>query len=326
MKQAALFYSILTVLVCFSTKGQEKTDAVERLHEEINLLVPEGAVLETLAEGFSWSEGPVWVPELKAVLFTDVPQNKAYRWDETSGLQVYLDPSGYTGHAPNKKKAGANGLILDTEGNLLLAQHGDRRIAKMLAPLGAQTAFITLVDTYQGKRFHSPNDLILSKNGALYFTDPPYGLDGDNDPLREIEFNGVYRLSSEGETTLLYKDLTRPNGLAFSKDESILYIANSDPKQNLWMAFDHIEGKLENPRVFFDATAIDKPGLADGLKVHSSGAVFATGPGGVLIFSAQGKHLGTIRTPGRAANCAFDEDETYLYITANKYLTRIKLK
>ena len=326
MQQAALFLFILTVLPSVSTKGQEKPDSVERLHEEINLIVPEGVVLETLAQGFSWSEGPLWVPQLKAVLFTDVPQNKAYRWDEASGLQAYLDPSGYTGHAPNKKKAGANGLILDTEGNLLLAQHGDRRIAKMLAPLETQTAFITLVDTYQGKRFHSPNDLILSKKGDLYFTDPPYGLNGDNDPLREIKFNGVYRLSSEGETTLLYNDLTRPNGLAFSKDESILYIANSDPKQNLWMAFDHIEGKLENPRVFFDATAIDKPGLADGLKVHSSGAVFATGPGGILIFSEHGKHLGTIRTPGRAANCAFDEDETYLYITANKYLTRIKLK
>jgi len=325
MKKPALILSVLTTLLSVSTKGQENADPVERHHEEVNSLVPKGAVLETLAEGFSWSEGPVWVPELKAILFTDVPLNKAYRWDETNGLQVYLDPSGYTEHAPNEKKAGANGLILDAAGNLLLAQHGDRRIAKMLAPLKTQSAFITLVDTYDGKRFHSPNDLILSKEGDLYFTDPPYGLNGDEDPLREMDFNGVYRLSNERKTSLLYGDLTRPNGLAFSKDESVLYVANSDPKQNLWMAFDHIEGKLENPRIFFDATAINKPGLADGLKVHSSGAVFATGPGGVLIFSSQGKHLGTIQTPGRAANCAFDEDETYLYITANKYLTRIKL-
>lgn len=318
-------YTCLFFLFTNTIVAQKTIGAVERIDPEINRLISEDAVLETLAEGFSWSEGPVWVPELKAVLFTDVPKNKAYRWDETSGLQVYLDPSGYTEHAPNEKKAGANGLILDKEGNLLLAQHGDRRIAKMLAPLEAQTPFITLVDTFEGKRFHSPNDLILSEEGDLYFTDPPYGLNGDEDLLREIEYNGVYRLSSEGETTLLYSDLTRPNGLAFSKDESVLYVANSDPKQNLWMAFDHMEGKLENPRIFFDATAIDKPGLADGLKVHSSGAIFATGPGGVLIFSAQGKHLGTIQTPGRAANCAFDEDETYLYITANKYLTRIKL-
>ena len=325
MKQPTLFLSILTLLLCFSTKGQEKPDAVDRISEDINELIPKGAVLETLAEGFSWSEGPVWVPELKAVLFTDVPQNKAYRWDEANGLQVYLDPSGYTAYAPNEKKAGANGLILDPKGNLLLAQHGDRRIAKMLAPLETKSSFITLVNSFGGKRFHSPNDLILSSNGDLLFTDPPYGLNGDEDPLREIKFNGVYRHSSEGETTLLYSGLTRPNGLAFSRDESILYIANSDPKKNLWMAFDYKDGALENPRVFFDATAFKQPGLADGLKVHSSGAVFATGPGGVLVFSAQGKHLGTIRTPGRAANCAFDDNEDHLYITANKYLTRIKL-
>ena len=325
MKQPTLFLSILTLLLCFSTKGQEKPDAVDRINEDINELIPKGAVLETLAEGFSWSEGPVWVPELKAVLFTDVPQNKAYRWDEANGLQVYLDPSGYTAYAPNEKKSGANGLILDPKGNLLLAQHGDRRIAKMLAPLETKSSFITLVDSFGGKRFHSPNDLILSSNGDLLFTDPPYGLNGDEDPLREIKFNGVYRHSSEGETTLLYSGLTRPNGLAFSRDESILYIANSDPKKNLWMAFDYKDGALENPRVFFDATAFKQPGLADGLKVHSSGAVFATGPGGVLVFSAQGKHLGTIRTPGRAANCAFDDNEDHLYITANKYLTRIKL-
>ena len=325
MKKPALFLSVLTTLLSLSTKGQENADPVERLHEEINSLVPQGAVLETLAEGFSWSEGPVWVPELKAVLFTDVPQNKAYRWDEANGLQVYLDPSGYTAYAPNEKKAGANGLILDPKGNLLLAQHGDRRIAKMLAPLETKSSFITLVNSFGGKRFHSPNDLILSSNGDLLFTDPPYGLNGDEDPLREIKFNGVYRHSSEGETTLLYSGLTRPNGLAFSRDESILYIANSDPKKNLWMAFDYKDGALENPRVFFDATAFKQPGLADGLKVHSSGAVFATGPGGVLVFSAQGKHLGTIRTPGRAANCAFDDNEDHLYITANKYLTRIKL-
>jgi gluconolactonase len=324
MKTSPL-YACLFFLFTSTIVGQKTIGSVERLDPEINRLIPGNAVIEILADGFSWSEGPVWVPELKAVLFTDVPQNKAYRWDEANGLQVYLDPSGYTAYAPNEKKSGANGLILDPKGNLLLAQHGDRRIAKMLAPLETKSSFITLVDSFGGKRFHSPNDLILSSNGDLLFTDPPYGLNGDEDPLREIKFNGVYRHSSEGETTLLYSGLTRPNGLAFSRDESILYIANSDPKKNLWMAFDYKDGALENPRVFFDATAFKQPGLADGLKVHSSGAVFATGPGGVLIFSAQGKHLGTIRTPGRAANCAFDEDETYLYITANKYLTRIKL-
>lgn len=320
------FLSVLFVLLCFSTNGQEKLDAVERLHEDIHLLVPKGAVLETLAEGFSWSEGPVWVEELNALLFTDVPNNKAYRWDVDKGLQTYLNPSGYTGYAPNEKKAGGNGLTLDTKGNLIIAQHGDRRIAKLNAPLDSTGSFITVVDRYEGKRFHSPNDLVFNQRGDLFFTDPPYGLNGDRDPLRELPNNGVYRINKNGEIALVFAELSRPNGLAFSADESVLYLANSDAKQNLWMAFDHKEGVLTNSRVFFDATTIKNPGLADGLKVHSTGAVFATGPGGVLVLSPEGKHLGTIRTPGPAANCAFDTNESYLYITANKYLTRIKLK
>lgn len=326
MKKSTLFLSVLFVSLCFTTKGQEKPDAVERLHEEINLLVPKGAVLETLAEGFSWSEGPVWVKELNALLFTDVPTNKAYRWDSDQGLQVFLDPSGYTGYAPHKKNSGGNGLTLDADRNLIIAQHGDRRIAKINAPLDSAGTFVTVVDRFEGKRFHSPNDLVFNQKGDLFFTDPPYGLKGDLDPLRELAHNGVYRLDNNGKIDLVYAKLSRPNGIAFSPDEAVLYVANSDPKRNLWMAFDHKDGILKNPRVFFDATAMKKQGLADGLKVHSSGAVFATGPGGILIFDAEGKHLGTIRTPGRAANCAFDDNETYLYITANKYLTRIKLK
>lgn len=326
MIHSSPFLSALFVLFCLSTSCQDKSDSVERLDEEINLLIPKDAVLEILANGFSWSEGPVWVKELNALLFTDVPNNKAYRWDADKGLQTYLDPSGYTGYAPNEKKSGGNGLTLDAKGNLIIAQHGDRRIAKLNAPLDSTGSFITVVDRFEGKRFHSPNDLIFNQRGDLFFTDPPYGLNGDRDPLRELPNNGVYRISKNGEIALVFSKLSRPNGLAFSPDESVLYLANSDPKQNLWMAFDHIEGNLANPRVFFDATAIKNPGLADGLKVHSTGTVFATGPGGVLVFSPQGKHLGTIRTPGRAANCAFDNNESYLYITANKYLTRIKLK
>jgi len=319
-------YACLFLLFTNTAVAQKTIGSIERLDPEINLLIPENAVIEILANGFSWSEGPVWVPELKAVLFTDVPQNKAYRWDETNGLQTYLDPSGYTGYAPHNKKSGGNGLILDPEGNLLIAQHGDRRIAKMKAPLESKSPFTTVVDSFDGNRFHSPNDLILSKNGDLYFTDPPYGLDGDDDPLRELDFNGVYRYSSEGKTALLYSDLNRPNGLAFSKDESILYVANSDPQRNLWMAFDLDNGRLSNERVFFDATRIKRPGLADGMKVHSKGYVFATGPGGVLIFTPEGKHLGTILTEVRTANCAFDSEEKYLYMTSHNYLTRIKLK
>lgn len=305
---------------------QQTSGQIERLDDQINLLIADDAVIEVLADGFKWSEGPVWVPELEALLFTDVPANKAYRWDEKNGLQLYLDPSGYTGLAPNEKKSGANGLILDSNGNLLIAQHGDRRIAKINAPLANGGTFTAVVDQFQGKRFHSPNDLILSSSGVLFFTDPPYGLEGDTDPLRELSHNGVYRLDPNGSLSLVYGKLSRPNGLAFSKDESVLYVANSDAKQNLWLAFGRKDGNYVTPRIFFDATTSPRAGLADGLKVHSSGMIFATGPGGVLILSPEGKHLGTILTEGPTANCAFDAEEAYLYMTSNRQLTRIKLK
>lgn len=320
MKAVLLLFSTLFSLCCFTQQ------TVERLDNEINLLIDADAAIEILADGFSWSEGPVWVPQLNAVLFTDVPENKLYRWDEKNGLSNFLDPSGYTGYAPNEKKAGGNGLILDPKGNLLIAQHGDRRIAKVMAPLDKPGDFTTVVNRFEGKRFHSPNDLILHSNGDLYFTDPPYGLKGDNDPLRELETNGVYRLSKAGELSLVYSRLNRPNGLALSPDEKTLYVANSDTKRNLWMAFDLVDGQLLKERVFFDATSIDRPGLADGMKVNKEGYVFATGPGGVLIFNPQGKHLGTILTPERTANCAFNEDESVLYMTSHHYLTRIHLK
>jgi len=323
MKAVIVLFSTLFSLCCFA---QQTVESIERLDDEINLLIDADAAIEILADGFSWSEGPVWVPQLNAVLFTDVPENKLYRWDEANGLSVFLDPSGYTGYAPNEKKAGGNGLILDTKGNLLIAQHGDRRIAKVMAPLDKPGAFTTVVDRFEGKRFHSPNDLILHSNGDLYFTDPPYGLKGDDDLLRELQTNGVYRLNKAEGLSLVYEQLNRPNGLALSPDEKTLYVANSDTKRNLWMAFDLVNGQFLNERVFFDATSIDRPGLADGMKVNKEGYVFATGPGGVLIFNPQGKHLGTILTPERTANCAFNEDESVLYMTSHHYLTRIQLK
>ena len=314
------------ILLMTTSFGQKTIGGIERLDAQLDQLIDPSTKVEILAEGFNWAEGPVWVPQLNAVLFTDVPENKLYQWEEINGLSIYLDPSGYTGYAPNEKKAGGNGLILDPEGNLLIAQHGDRRIAKVMAPLDKPGAFTTVVDRFEGKRFHSPNDLILHSNGDLYFTDPPYGLSGDTDPLKELATNGVYRLSKNGVLSLIYPQLNRPNGLALSPDEKTLYVANSDAKRNLWMAFDLVEGKLLNERVFFDATSMERPGLADGMKVNKNGYVFATGPGGVLVLSPEGKHLGTILTVERTANCAFNEDESVLYMTSDRYLTRIKMK
>lgn len=325
MKKIIFPFLILLSLSAFS---QKTIGSIERLDDEINALIVEEAVIEILADGFTWAEGPVWVPEIGAVLFTDVPENKIYKWNETEGLSVYLDPSGYTGYAPNKKKSGANGLILDSKGNLIMAQHGDRRIAKVNAPLSMprDRDFITIVDSFEGKRFNSPNDLILAKNGDLYFTDPPYGLEGDEDSLKEISTNGVYRLSKSGRINQIYSKLNRPNGLAFSLDETILYVANSHPDKNLWMALSIEDGLVTKEKVFFDATGKEGKGLADGLKVHSKGYVFATGPGGVLIFTPQGKHIGTIKTEVATANCTFNADESILYMTSHNYFTRIRLK
>ena len=305
--------------------------SVERLDAGLDALVPPDATLDVLAEGFDWSEGPVWVPAGGYVLFSDIPPNSIYRWKEGEGHRLYLQPSGYTGEEARGGEVGSNGLVLDAEGRLVLAQHGDRRIARLDAPLDAPTpTYTTLADRYDGKRFNSPNDLVYHSSGALYFTDPPYGLEQQmDDPAKEIDFQGVYRLDPDGTVTLLADDLSRPNGIAFSPDEQTLYVANSDPERAIWMAYD-VEpgGSIANGRVFFDATAFvqdGKPGLPDGLKIDQQGNVFATGPGGVLVFAPDGTHLGTLDTTQATSNCAFGNDGSTLYVTADMYLLRIRL-
>ena len=304
---------------------------VERLDPAIDAIIPADAVIEVLAEGFDWAEGPVWIEDGAYVLFSDVPQNRIYRWKEGAGLEAWLEPSGYTGDAVRGGEPGSNGLLLDSEGRLVLCQHGDRRVARMEAPLAAPApVFTTLADNYQGRRFSSPNDAAFDSRGALFFSDPPYGLpQGPDDPTRETPVNGVYRLGVDGAVTLLTGELSRPNGIALSPDQKTLYVANSDPERAIWMAYDLLpSGRIANGRVFFDATEQvgANPGLPDGLKVDKTGNLFATGPGGVLVFSPDGRHLGTIRTTQATANCAFDRDGTALYMTADSYLLRIRLR
>jgi gluconolactonase len=299
---------------------------IERLDPRFDALVPKDGKLEKLASGFDWSEGPVWIREGSHLLFSDVPQNIVYRWKDGEGAISFLNPSGYTGKAPRPGERGSNGLTLDAEGRLVLCQHGDRRVAR----LEKGGSFTTLADRYQGKRFNSPNDLVFKSNGDLYFTDPPYGLPQQaKDPARELDFCGVYRLAKDGAVTLLTKELTRPNGLAFSPDEKTLYVAVSDPDRPVWMAYAVKEdGTLGPGRVFFDAAALRKQGrkgLPDGLKVDLAGNLFATGPGGVLVLSPDGKHLGTLMTGEATANCAFGGDGSTLYVTADMHLCRIKL-
>jgi gluconolactonase len=336
MEVKFILLNIICFVACLNAQPKRTIGSVERLQPEIDEFVSQEAEIEILAEGFEWSEGPVWVEQLNAVLFSDVPKNKIYRWDEKNGLTIFLDPSGYTGIAPrdkqgslnavNRDEGGSNGLTLDQNDQLIICMHGDRRIAKLKD--WKMKDFTTIVGKYQGKYFNSPNDLVYAKNGDLYFTDPPYGLKkGDNDPLKELGFNGVFKLNSGGELSLVIDDLTRPNGVAISNDQKTLYIAISDSKNPRIMAYDIVSDGVENARVFFDGNALAKEnkGSFDGLKVHPSGTLFSTGPGGVLVLTPEGKHLGTIRTQERSANCAFDSQFQYLYMTSDMYLTRIKL-
>ena len=310
-------------------KKQATLGTVERKDPALDQIIPKDAVIELLeADRFVWAEGPVWLPKEKALLFSDIPRNMVWKWKEGKGLEKFLQPSGYTGKEPfTGKEPGSNGLALDKQGRLILCQHGDRRVAR----LTKDGKFETLADKYMGKRLNSPNDLVFKSNGDLYFTDPPYGLPKlTEDPAKELDFQGVYRLSSKGELTLLTKEMTRPNGIAFSPDEKTLYVANSDPKQAVWMAFPvKADGTLGKGKVFFDATksvGTKMPGLPDGMKVDRAGNVFATGPGGVYIFSPDGKHLGTLATGVPTANCGWGDDGSVLYITADKNLCRIKTR
>ena len=320
---------ILLVGLITNLSAQEKKEtigSVERINPEMDLYVPKGSEVEILARGFGWSEGPVWVDQLNAVLFSDVRNNKAYRWDDKNGLSIFLDPSGFTGIVPANKKAGSNGLTLNSKNELVLAMHGDRRIAKLKS--WNEKTFETIVNRYEGNLFSSPNDLVYAKNGDLYFTDPPYGLkDFNNDGLKELPYNGVYKLSYSGSLSLIIDDLSIPNGIAISNDQKTLYVNVSDREDMKIMAYDVTSSGVTNGRVFFDGNELAKKdnGSFDGLKIHPSGTIFSTGPGGVLVIKPDGTHLGTIRTEKSSANCAFDSSFQNLYMTSHMYLTRIKL-
>ncbi len=279
--------------------------------------------LERLATGFQFTEGPVWMPSEEALLFSDPNDNTIYRWSEEAGIAVFRVKSGYAGadvglyHQP-----GSNGLALDPEGRLTIAEHGNRRITR-LEKNGVVTV---LADRYQGKRLNSPNDLVYRSDGTLYFTDPPFGLPRVfEDPRKELAFSGVYRLK-DGQLDLVATDVTGPNGLAFSPDERVLYVTNWDERNKVVMRYDVAEdGGIGRGRVFFDMT--DAPGeeALDGLKVDASGTLYVSGPGGLWVISADGTHLGTVRLPELAANLAWgDSDGRSLYLTARTGLYRLR--
>lgn len=299
---------------------------VERLDPALDeLLAPETKV-ELLAEGFQWVEGPVWSSRAEALLFADVPRNVVWRWRDFEGLTEYLKPSGYTARPWSGGDSGANGMTLDNEGRLILAQHGDRQVARSKG----RNQFEPLATNFQGRRFNSPNDVVLHSSGDVYFTDPPYGLSGGtNDPKRELSFQGVFRVSRRGRVSVIIRDLTFPNGLAFSPDEHRLYVAVSDPRRAQYLSYEvQKDGTVGDGKVLFDATPLvnGRPGLPDGIKVDSKGNLWATGPGGVLVLTPEGRHLGTIGTGDAIANCAWGEDGSVLYLTASSRLCRIRTR
>jgi gluconolactonase len=296
--------------------------SVVRNDPAIDSIVPAGVKAERLAEGFLFTEGPVWVPE-GYLLFSDPNANTIYRWSDNDGLSVFRTKSGYTGlDIGEYGQPGSNGLALDREGRLTINEHGNHRVSR-LEKTGALTV---LADRYDGKRLNSPNDLVYKSDGSLYFTDPPFGLPKFADDARkELPFSGVFRMA--GETLqLVGRDLNGPNGLAFSPNEKYLYVGNWDEKNKVVMRYAvKPDGTLAKGEVFFDMTGASGQDALDGVKVDERGNVYVSGPGGLWILSPDGKHLGTIVTPEHPHNFAWGDDGRSLYVTARSTLYRIRL-
>jgi gluconolactonase len=313
---------------------------VDRLDAGLDAIVPANATIERVATGFTWVEGPIWIPA-GYLLFAEITSNSIRKLMPDGMVSIFMQPSGYKGAAPyGGKEPGSNGMTLDAKGRLTVAGHAHRDVWR-LESLDPKAQVTVLADSFEGKKLNSPNDLVYRRSdGSLYFTDPPYGLptQGDSDPIKELQVNGVYRLAkafdqkpgaapARDQLQLLIKDLPRPNGIVFSPDERYLYVNNSEPKK-VWMRYRVTEdGTLTDAKLFYDATSDTRPGAPDGMKVDRRGNVYSTGPGGIWIFSPEGKALGTILIPERTANVNWGgADHKTLYITASSSIYRVTLK
>ena len=324
----------LSVVALSACTSQSKTSAekphtsshIEVFDPALEAIVDPNVEWEILASDFQWAEGPTWDKHREQLYFTDVPANKAYVWKESRGAEVFLDPSG-SDATEGFREPGANGLLYVDTNRLLLANHGLRAVQMLnLEDQSRQN----LIDRFDGKKFNSPNDLVMSSDGHIYFSDPPYGLAGLNDsPMKEQSHNGVYRLSPAGDVELLTDALTFPNGVSLSPDETTLYVAQSDPQQPVVFAIDINGNAPKAPEIFFDMKPYMSeaaPGLPDGFAMCETGDMFVTGPGGVFILSPDGQVLGRILTGSATANCAFGEAGRTLFITAQDRLLRIPTK
>ena len=333
MNRTHIEKSIVLLLCIFlaSCSSSEKHPAfIERYQPSLDEIISVTVKRDTITTGYDWSEGPVWVASENMLLFSDVPKNIIYTWTEKDGAKPYLTPSGYTDTIPRGGEPGSNGLIINKAGELILSQHGDRKIAAMQSSLSdPKPVFRTLADNYNGKKLNSPNDIIQDSQGNYYFTDPPYGMvNPERDSTKETPFQGVYKITTDGKIHLLLDSLTRPNGIALSPDEKFLYIANSDPEKAYVYKYEVDGDRVKSGKVMYDASALTKslPGLPDGMKIDAKGNVFATGPGGIFIFSPADELIGKILFNDPTSNCAFADDGKTLYATSDMHIFRIELR
>lgn len=321
---------LIILLISLSSYAQQTYPTLGKIityDPPFSKLVSANAKIEVIATWLKWAEGPVWVKDGGYLLFSDAPQNTIFRWDEKNGLQPFLKPSGYTGLGQYSDEPGSNGLLVNPEGELVACEHGDRRISKMNLSGGGK---VTIADNWQGKRFNSPNDICRHSSGTYYFTDPIYGLPGrENDTTnREINEEGVYSVDTKGSVVQFQSKLKRPNGVALSPDETILYVSHTDGANPYIMAYAvDKHGVVGAGKIFFDFREHKEVsnGAADGIKVDAAGNIYAAAANGIVVISPKGKLLGKIETGIPTANCNFGADG-YLYITAHHYLCRVKLK
>jgi gluconolactonase len=309
-------------------KPSEVNVEVIRLDPAMDAIAGPNPKIFKLAEGFKFTEGPVWVKDGEYLLFSDPNSNTIYKYSKDGELTEFRKPSGYSGSDIGEyRQPGSNGLALDKEGRLTIDEHGNHRVSR----IETDGTVTVLAESYQGKRLNSPNDLVYKSDGSLYFTDPPFGLPMfENDPRKEIPWSGVYRISSDGEITLLNKDLKGPNGIAFSPDEKYLYVGNWDPDNKVVMRYVIREdGTLSDGERFFDMTGAPGEDAIDGIKVDSDGNLYVSGPGGLWVISSEGKHLGTIIAPKHIHNMAWGGDDgktLFLCAQSGLYMMRLGIQ
>jgi gluconolactonase len=320
------FLASAAALAAAPAFAADAAPAIRRLSPKLDRIVAPGAEIETIATGIKWAEGPVWVKDGGYLLFSDPPANIMRRWSRKDGVSVFMTPSGTAGLDPKLvREAGSNGLAMDHHGRLLIANSGGGSIDRV--DLSTRRR-ITLVSKYDGRRLNSCNDMAVSKSGAIYFTDPPYGFaQGDASPLKQAKQNGVYRFVEDRGIALVDGGLTRPNGIALTPDEKRLFVSNSDEKDKRIVYYDlGPDGLPTGPaHLFLDANAMTGPGNPDGMKIAADGTMFCSSPGGMWILAPDGEKLGLIEDGAPIANCCFGEDGRTLFLTSDTRVLRLRL-